>query len=88
MTPLGRWADAYLGGLFRFCDKYKVTRRTALFGSLWLTADSYIWAKRFAEAAPSGVDWAQKPLIIGAVLGAVTAMQGWVLKLYIDGKEK
>jgi hypothetical protein len=71
---------------FGFLDRYRISRRVTLYISLWLTVDSYVWAKHFAEAP--GTDSLQKPAIIAAVLGAVSLMQGWVLKLYIDGKEK
>jgi hypothetical protein len=57
-----------------------------LWASLWLTLDSYWWAQHFAELP--GTDSLQKPAIIAAVLGAVSLMQGWVLKLYLEGKEK
>jgi hypothetical protein len=76
----------YVARFFGFLDKYRISRRVTLYISLWLTVDSYVWAKHFAEAP--GTDSLQKPAIIAAVLGAVSLMQGWVLKLYIDGKEK
>ena len=78
--------DKYLGGFFRFLDKYHVSRRVALYVSLWITVDSYVWAKHFADATTK--DSLQVPAIIGAVLAAVTALQGWVFKLYIDGRSK
>lgn len=71
---------------FGFLDKYRISRRVTLYISLWLTVDSYVWAKTFAESYAG--DSMQIPVIIGAVLGAVSLMQGWVLKLYIEGKEK
>lgn len=76
----------WVAGFFGFLDKYRISRRVTLYISLWLTVDSYIWAKHFAESTAK--DSMQVPAIIAAVLGAVSLMQGWVLKLYIDGKEK
>lgn len=89
MTKFFTWfwatAEAAFGGLFRFMDTHSVSRRAALYVSLWITVDSYAWAKHFVDshADKSGTDLG---LTIGAVLAAVTAMQGWVFKLYLDGK--
>lgn len=79
------WPDRYIGGFFRFCDRYHLTRRMALYVSLWITVDSYVWAKHYAET--TATDSLQVPAIIGAVLAAVTALQGWVFKLYIEGRK-
>ena len=69
-----------------FLDRHYVTRRSVLALATWQTWDSYRWAKQYAEAH------ADKPAIetaaiIAAVLAAVTALQGFVLKLYNDGKD-
>lgn len=77
-----KWVASFFG----FLDKYRISRRVTLYISLWLTVDSYVWAKTFAENTAK--DSMQVPAIIAAVLGAVSLMQGWVLKLYIDGREK
>lgn len=79
------WIDTYIGGAFRFLDKYHVSRRAALYLSLWITVDSYTWAKHFAESTKT--ESLQIPAIIAAVLAAVTGLQGWVFKLYIDGRK-
>lgn len=65
-------------------DRNHISKRIALYVSLWLTVDSYVWAKHFAETTQK--DTLQIPAIIAAVLAAVTALQGWVFKLYINGK--
>lgn len=79
-------ADALFGGMFHFMDKYSVSRRAALYLTLWVTIDSYSWAKHFVDshADKSGTDLG---LTTGAVLAAVTALQGIVFKIYIDGKQ-
>jgi hypothetical protein len=70
---------------FRWMDRNHISRRLALFVTLWITVDSYAWAKHFAESARQ-TDSLQVPAIIAAVLAAVTGLQGWVFKLYLDGK--
>jgi hypothetical protein len=65
-------------------DRNQISRRAALYISLWITVDSYVWAKHFAESTTkSGTE---VPLIIAAVLAAVSGLQGWVFKLYLDRK--
>lgn len=82
---LWQWIDEYIGGLFRFMDRYSISRRVTLLGSVWATYDSYTWAKHFAEVSPrTGME---VTAIIAAVLASVTALQGWVLKLYNESKE-
>lgn len=69
---------------FRWMDRNAITRRVAMFVTLWLTVDSYVWAKHFAETTTK--DSLQVPAIIGAVLAAVTVLQGYVFKLYLENK--
>lgn len=82
----GLWdfLDLSIGGLFRFLERHKVSRSVTLWLSIYVTVDSYWWAKKFAETTTkSGLE---VPGIITAVLVAVTGLQGWVFKLYIDDK--
>ncbi len=78
--------DNWLGALFRFSQANRVPRELTLYASLWVTVDSYRWAKHFVEfsQAMPAMDMAAR---IGPVLAAVTALQGWVLKLYVDSHE-
>jgi hypothetical protein len=79
-----KFFDLSVGGVFRFIDRHGISRSVTLWMSVYATADSYLWAKRFAEfSTRPGIEVAA---IIAAVLGAVTGLQGWVLKLYIDGR--
>jgi hypothetical protein len=84
MSKFWVFIDKWAGGVFRFMDKFSISRRAALYMTLWVTVDSYVWAKEFAETTTkSGLE---VPGIIAAVLGGVTLLQGWVLKLYLGGK--
>lgn len=78
------WLDTWVGGAFRAMDRYKITRRAVLVVTLWVTVDSYSWAKQFVDqhADKSGVELG---MAVGAVLAAVTALQTIVLKLYVNG---
>ncbi len=78
--------DDTLGGFFAFMDKWSITRRATLVITIWVTVDSYQWAKRFVELhyVDQNAAWAT-----AAVLAGVTALQGWVFKLYLnDGVTK
>lgn len=77
--------DLIIGGAFRFIERHSVSRHVTLWFSVYATFDSYVWAKHFAETTTkSGLE---VPGIITAVLAAVTGLQGWVLKLYLDGRK-
>jgi hypothetical protein len=77
------WLDTWVGGFFRALDDYKITRRVVLLVTLYVTVDSYKWAKTFVDqhADRSGLELG---LAVGAVLAAVTALQTIVLKLYVN----
>lgn len=79
------WFSDRVLGFFEIVDRIYIVRRLVLILATWQTYDSYVWAKRYVEAHPEkpGVEIAA---ILAAVLGAVTLLQGFVLKLYNDGK--
>ena len=77
--------DALFGGVFRFMDRHSITRRVALYISFWVTIDSYVWVKHFIDTATNKTG-AEVALITGALLAAVTALQGWMFKLYLEDK--
>jgi hypothetical protein len=86
MSRFWQFIDKWCGGVFRFMDKFSVSRRLALYVSLWVTVDSYSWAKHFAETTT--MTGLEAPGVIAAILAAVSGLQGWVFKLYIDSKGK
>lgn len=76
--------DLSVGGFFRFVERHSISRSVTLWLSIYATADSYLWAKKFAEVSTRpGLEVAA---IVAAVLTAVTGLQGWVFKLYIEGR--
>lgn len=67
-----------------FIDKRSIIRRGTLVATIWLSWLSFEWAMVFAtETAKSG---AEVGLIIAAVTGPIAALQGFVLKVYADGR--
>ena len=79
-----RGVNGAIGGLFDFMDRWSISRRLTLYLTLWVTFDSYRWAKAFvvANVADANSAWAT-----GAVLAGVTALQGWVFKLYLNDSQ-
>lgn len=64
-------------------DYFKLFRRIAFLWILWLTTITVHWAMDFAYITE--VDATGRALLIGAVLGPISAVQGWVLKIYHQG---
>lgn len=77
----------FFGKPFQFVRDYSVTRSIAMAMSLWMTWDSYAWAKHFAEMHPEKPG-SEVALTIGAVLAAVSALQGYTFKLYLDDRRQ
>lgn len=67
-------------------DYIKAFRRVAFIWILWLTTVTIFWAMDFAYVTE--VDATGRALLIGAVLGPISLVQGWVLKIYSDGSMK
>lgn len=69
-------------GFSGLIEKGNWSRKIAHFGCMFLTYDSYAWAKHFAETTErTGLE---VPGIIGAVLAAVSALQGYVFKTFAN----
>lgn len=65
-------------------DKGQIARTVMLYGTLYMTFDSYRWCIRFAETSQRpGTDIA---MIIAAVLSAISVLQGYVFKAYLDAR--
>ena len=67
-------------------DYFKVFRRVSFLWILWLTTITIFWAMDFAYI--TDVDATGRALLIGAILGPISLVQGWVLKIYSEGSMK
>lgn len=67
-------------------DNRSVIRRIVLFVTLWMTWASFMWAAGFAESTlKSGLEVAA---IIAAVTAPIAALQGFIFKVYAEGRGK
>ncbi len=82
-----RFLDVWVGGVFRFFDRHCISRRLALYMTIFITGDSYWWAKMYIELNPN-ITALESAARIGAVLAPVTWLQGWVLKIYSETRTK
>ena len=62
--------------LWLFLEKGMIVRRGVLFVAIWMTLDSYAWAKMYAMTSASD------PLIYAAVLGVPSALLVAAIKFY------
>ena len=71
-------------GFESWMTKHRV-RSTAMLGiGLWMSVDSYLWAKGYAASSTrNGVEIAG---IIAAVQGLATFFTGWAFKVYCENK--
>ena len=78
----------YVVNFLDFIDTRAVIRRIVLGVTLWMTWESYTWAATFAESAvahgKTGMDYAA---LIAAVTLPISALQGYVFKVYAEGRE-
>lgn len=73
-----------LTAFWDFVDARAVVRRIALGVTVWMSWASFDWAMRFADATDKA--GAEVGLIIAAVTGPVAALQGFVIKIYSEGR--
>lgn len=71
-----RWWD--------FIDSRQIVRRLVLFLTLWMTWKSFEWAA--AYAAITKMDGLGTGAVIAAVTAPVAALQGYVFKIYAEGR--
>jgi len=62
--------------LWVFLQRGMIVRRGVLFVAIWMTLDSYAWAKMYAMTS------APDPLIYAAVLGVPSALLVAAIKFY------
>lgn len=75
--------DALIFRFFRLADRTRLTRRIVLCLTIWLTIDSFFWAKHFIQALPT-TSGAELGLIVSAVTLPVTALQAFAFKWYME----
>jgi hypothetical protein len=79
MSELDRFNKA-VEPLWVFLHRGWIVRRTVLFVAVWMTLDSYNWAKMYAMT-DSPNEW-----IYAAVLGVPSALLAAAIKFYNSGK--
>lgn len=71
---------------WEWVDSRSVIRRIVLFVTLWMTWAAFAWAAGFAEGTTkSGMEVAA---IIAAVTAPIAALQGYVFKVYAEGRNE
>lgn len=78
MSPLTQFWD--------WVDSRAVVRRIVLFITLWMTWRAFVWATEFTYAHPT-VAGSEVALIIAAVTAPITVLQGYIFKVYSDGRD-
>lgn len=75
-----------LDGFWLQLEKGQVVRRLAFFGMMWMTYVTYMWAMGYID----GIETlsADHALLIGAILGPVSALQGAIIKFYAENPYK
>jgi hypothetical protein len=67
-------------------EKGQIVRRIAFFGMMWLTYYSYMWV--FDYVGSIEVITSNHSMIIGAILGPISALQGAIIKFYAENPYK
>lgn len=67
-------------------EKGQVVRRISLFATAYLTWVTYNWT--FAYISSLGASALDAGILIGAILGPVSALQGAILKFYAENPYK
>ena len=77
---------SFLNAVLDWERKLAIRRSVVLFVTLWMTFRAFEWAAVYATATSltSGLEAAA---IIAAVTAPITALQGWIFKIYAESKE-
>lgn len=66
-------------------DRRRIVHRLMLFITLWMTWEAFHWATMYASTVEiSGMDAAA---IIAAVTAPISALQGYVFKVYSESRK-
>lgn len=76
--------NLFFGGVLDFIDNRQIVRRVMTLGCFWMMVDCYMWAKGYAETP--GKTGADLGLVLAAILTPVTALQGFLFRVYNDGR--
>jgi hypothetical protein len=68
-------------------DKLAIRRSVVLFVTLWMTWRAFEWAATYAVTQSAQIQGIAAAAIIAAVTAPITALQGWIFKLYNDSKQ-
>jgi hypothetical protein len=76
--------NTLITNLWDWIDNRSVIRRVVLFVTLWMTWMAFDWAANFAiTTTKTGIDTAA---IIAAVTAPISALQGFIFKVYSDSR--
>lgn len=64
-------------------DHFKLFRRISFIWVLWLTTETFTWAMQYINTVPPDNAGAAAALV-AAILTPISAVQGWVLKIYLE----
>ena len=67
-------------------EKGQVVRRIAFFGMMWLTYETYMWVMMYVDNID--VLQSEHSMLIAAVLGPISALQGAIIKFYAENPYK
>ena len=67
-----------------FIDQRAVVRRLVLIATVWMTWRSFLWAAEYADQTV--LSGTEAGLIIAAVTAPIAALQGFIFKVYADGR--
>lgn len=78
--------DATFGGFFDFIDDRQIIRRGIVLILLYQVVDVYLWAKNYALMP--GKSGAELSVVIAALIVPVSFLQGFLFKIYDEGRNK
>lgn len=84
ISEVYRVLNALIGPFLDFIDNRQIVRRVMVLSCLWMLIDAYVWAKGYAGVP--GQSGADLSLVIAAILTPVTALQGFLYRMYSDGR--
>lgn len=84
MTSTRAFLLTTLNTFWDWVDQRQIVRRTVLAITVYMTYEAFTWAAHFAEVTDK--TGAEVGLIIAAVTGPISLLQGFVVKIYTEGR--
>jgi hypothetical protein len=78
--------NAFLDGIWMVIERGQLVRRASYIIMMYITTRYIFWAMDFASSHADGLDATGKGLLIGAIGVPLSALQGYVFKLYEQGR--